>query len=284
MHDEFELISCEKLKHLKIFVNDITYRNYHVHSSFELLLILKGGGTINLRSNAIPARENGVVLINPYEPHEIDAQGDHLLALIIQISRHFCEEYCPQLPNLFFLSHDLNEIQGREQIAKEMLHLAEVYLLGTDYDALTCVAEAAMLVKHLIEAVPNKRLEGHAQESMRKQIHQTERILNYLDENFTMQVRLRDIASLTGLSVTYVSHLFSERVGISIQEYLNNLRFERAMNLARNTELSVTEISLRSGFSDPRYLNQMMRKRFGCSVREYLTEQNSRMERFSSIS
>ena len=77
---------------------------------------------------------------------------------------------------------------------------------------------------------------------------------------------------MEGLTVTYISHLFKDYYGISFQDYLNNLRFEKAMTMILNTNLSQMEIALASGFSDAKYLSTIIKKRLGCSLTEYRKE------------
>ena len=42
MKNEFEVINYTEVKHLKIFIVDLTYRSLHVHKDFELLYLLEG--------------------------------------------------------------------------------------------------------------------------------------------------------------------------------------------------------------------------------------------------
>ena len=53
MGNEYEVVAYEKLRHFKVFLNRITYRNFHIHSAFELELILEGTGQLNLRDSHI---------------------------------------------------------------------------------------------------------------------------------------------------------------------------------------------------------------------------------------
>lgn len=287
MDNEYELISCQKLQHVKLFLNDITYRNYHIHSAFEVLLVLDGSGHINLQDRNISVQRGSIILINPYELHEIDAQGGHIVTVVIQISRHFCETYIPHLSNLRFFENNLSECLEMEiisEISRRILRLAQVYLHSSDYFALDCLSLSLDLLKLLIYSVPQEIPSDHDCAVIRKHVRQTTRILNFLDSNYTTTIRLQDVAELSGLSSTYVSHLFTQNIGISMQEYLNNLRFEHAMNLARTTALSATAIALRSGFSDLKYLNKMTRKRFGCNMKDYLQETSVRAEmQFNSV-
>ena len=46
-------------------------------------------------------------------------------------------------------------------------------------------------------------------------------------------------------------------------EYIRNLRLERAAELLRTTPLSIADISTRTGFATPRYFSKCFRDKFG---------------------
>ena len=272
--NEFELISWEKIKHLNVFLNRIVYRNHHFHGAFELLLVLERAGKINLPGETIPVTAGSLVFLNPNEAHEIDAQGGHLVAVILQISRHFCRDYFPELGSTKFCRHDLTAALGEEprlleELRERVCRTAQSYLEEGPWVAFDCVSQAAALFALLLERLPHTRLSGQDYTTLRKRVRRMNRLLGYVEEHYTEPIRLADLAKREGLTPTYVSHLFSEQLGITFQEHLSNLRFEQALNLLHNTAMPVSEAALSSGFSDLKYLNKMMHQRMGCSARAY---------------
>ena len=275
--NEFELISCEKIKHIKIFLNDIAYRNYHFHSAFEILLVLRGTGRINLPGESIPVAPGSLILLNQAEAHEIDAQGSRMVTLIFQISRHFCRDYFPNLSNTRFSVHDLtdgfkDEPEALTKLREHLCCIARDYLREAPYFELDCIEGTISVFRMLLKKLPHSLLSENHRSAIRKRVERMSRFLGYVEEHYTEPIRLGDLAKLEGLTPTYVSHLFTEQLGISFQEYLNNLRFEHAVGLLHSPGLSVSEVALSSGFSDPKYLGKMMRQKMGCSTAEYCRE------------
>ena len=91
------------------------------------------------------------------------------------------------------------------------------------------------------------------------------------------KILLSDIADMENLSLYYLSHLFKETLGLSFQQYVALLRFERARKMVEQTNKSLTEISMECGFSDYRYLNKIYQKQLGYTPIEY---RNSHMDHF----
>lgn len=271
---EFELISGGKITHIKIFLNDITYRNYHVHNSLELLLVLNGSGYINLPDETIPLQPGSLIIINQNEAHEIDASGGHLVTVIIQVSRHFCETYLPAFSSTRFLQRDLTGCFADSPETLELLkslicQTAQDYLQGENHFEFACLSQILRLFYLLFRNIPHEQLSDHDRSAIRKRMERMNRILEFMETNFVMPIRLTDLAKREELSPTYLSHFFSDNIGITFQEYLNNLRLERAMEILHNTALSMSEVALSSGFSDPKYLNKAMQQKMGCTVKAY---------------
>ena len=56
---------------------------------------------------------------------------------------------------------------------------------------------------------------------------------------------------------------------MGIAEYLKKLRIDKAQQLIRTTELTISEISDRVGFSDYNYFRRVFKSETGISAKEY---------------
>lgn len=68
---------------------------------------------------------------------------------------------------------------------------------------------------------------------------------------------------------TVLYQKISELTGMSIKEFILDLRLKRASQLLRETELTVSEISYMTGFTNPKYFSTCFRKHFRQSPSEY---------------
>lgn len=80
---------------------------------------------------------------------------------------------------------------------------------------------------------------------------------------------LSDIAARENLSLYYLSHLFKETFGMPFQTYLLKIRCENARRLLLLTDLSLLDICISCGFSDPKYFNKGFRQQYQLSPKEY---------------
>ncbi|MDA3959720.1 MAG: AraC family transcriptional regulator [Planctomycetota bacterium] len=77
------------------------------------------------------------------------------------------------------------------------------------------------------------------------------------------ELRLEDIAREAHLSPHYLSQLFHQQTGQSPWDYLTQVRIERAKDLLRTTDRSITEIAFAVGFNDSSYFARVFKTREG---------------------
>jgi len=95
------------------------------------------------------------------------------------------------------------------------------------------------------------------------------RALDVLAEKMREPLSLDRLAQACGLSVSRLAHLFREQIGLPPQQYLEELRLQRAAQLLRSTSLRIGEVAAESGYAGAFYFSSRFRKKFGQSPSEY---------------
>ncbi|MFC3800479.1 helix-turn-helix domain-containing protein [Cohnella sp. GCM10012308] len=85
----------------------------------------------------------------------------------------------------------------------------------------------------------------------------------FLDEHFGQKLNLNALAVESGYSYDRFRHLFKEETGVSPQQYLLSKRVERASDLLGNTDLSVSQVAIRSGFSTDAQFCKLFKRETG---------------------
>lgn len=75
-------------------------------------------------------------------------------------------------------------------------------------------------------------------------------ITDYLRNRLNESLTLEDVAKLSGMSVRSLTRLFQTKLHITFIQYLKMLRVIRAMELIKDTDLSMTEIAYEIGYSN----------------------------------
>ena len=95
----------------------------------------------------------------------------------------------------------------------------------------------------------------------------TAKVIYFLQKNnrFTQKVSLDEIAEYVSYSKYYTSSMFHKQYGMTIQDFIINQRIEYAKRLIIETDLSITEIVLESGFASTSNFYSKFIKYTGCS-------------------
>jgi two-component system response regulator YesN len=92
---------------------------------------------------------------------------------------------------------------------------------------------------------------------------------SFIEENFHKDLSLEDVSRTVDISPYYFSKLFKEETGENFIEYLTKIRIEKAKKLLQNRDLSIKNICLDTGYSDPNYFSRIFKKQVGMTPTEY---------------
>lgn len=93
--------------------------------------------------------------------------------------------------------------------------------------------------------------------------------LRYIDRNYLEIKSIREISEKLSYSEYYLAHIFKEKMGVSIKQYITEKKISEGCNLLKNSNLSITEISDKLGYSSPHSFSQNFKKITGMSPTEY---------------
>lgn len=272
IHGEYEIVSHNKINHLKLFLVDLYYRNSHIHHDFEFCLVLRGEVSVYSNRENYQFKQDDLILFNPLQPHALRATNEHALILSMQVSPKFCSSFFPNITRLHFEHTDLSAALERKQnkkLKEILLELANSYFDKSYGYEFMCISLVNDLFYHLLQSVPHRVISEAEQTKELNRFNRIRRILRYIEENYSNKLLLSEIAKQENLSLTYLSHLFKDSLNITFQEYLNQIRFEKAKRLIEQTDMKLIDICIETGFSDPRYLNKMFKKMLGCTASQY---------------
>jgi AraC-like DNA-binding protein len=88
-------------------------------------------------------------------------------------------------------------------------------------------------------------------------------VISYIDNNILFMTGMTDIARRLNYSYSYLSHLFTAEMGISMQEYYNKRRIEMAIQLLKEGDMSVSEIALSLQFQSIHSFSKAFKKASG---------------------
>lgn len=266
---EIEIVQHTDMNPLKILVVDMTKRSPHGHDDFEIGMILAGGLFLFIEQVQYELHEGDIYIINRYQVHSFLNTGNHNRILAFQINSGLLRKINSGFLSVRFREPVIHPGPLHDRLSEQLKRCADCYYSETGFRELRCTGLIFGVLSDMLENCSYDILSQKESANAKKTTRRLNRITEYIQENFAERISLSDIAARESLNEYYISHFIRNTLGMSFQEYLNQFRFECALQLLNKTDLNIVDISLEAGFSSTRYLNILFEKNFGCSVREY---------------
>ena len=127
-------------------------------------------------------------------------------------------------------------------------------------NALSLYFDAMMLNKEVLRI-------GNSEEPSTQDL--SNRMKTYIDVNYYKDITPLSVAKRFFVNPSYASRIFSRNVGISMNEYINRRKIDRAKLLLSSSAIPMSSISLNVGFSDANYFARIFKRIVGVSPTEY---------------
>ena len=123
--------------------------------------------------------------------------------------------------------------------------------------------KALELAAELFFCAPGER-ELFCQRQQRLSAERVEKVVALLGKKLENPPNLEEIGRAVGCSPFHLSRTFSSATGMTIPQYVRQLRMERAAELLRSGRFNVTEAALEVGYSSLSHFSQAFHETFGC--------------------
>lgn len=108
-----------------------------------------------------------------------------------------------------------------------------------------------------------------AEKRERKTRNVVVQIQKYMQEHYARDLTIAEIAGSVYLTTTYVCLLFKQETGMTINEYLIDVRIGRAKQMLADPRNKLYDICFAVGYKDPSYFSKLFKKQTGYAPTEY---------------
>ncbi len=230
-----------------------------MHRQIEIFYVLDGAIEITVAGRKQLMKKGMVSIAFPNVVHET-CTPDHSSAVMIIFDHTFLPDFSVELNTHQPKTPFLSSLPDPEHFSLMVHGLLESTQKNTDIRI--SKGYLYILTAMILSQVPLAR-----QEDLYDSGGICQDISNYLNQHFTEELSLSQLACALGYSKYHISHIFRDKFGCSYNDYLKRLRAEYAMGLLTHSELSVTEVCFASGFSSLRSFYRAFHEIYGASPR-----------------
>ncbi len=228
----------------------------HYHDHYEMEIVTSGSGSQLLNGENFKLNKGDIFLLRPLDFHKIRSDGISFACININ----------PSIVPKWIIS----KLHTMKRAV--VCHLSEedfntfISIIGILQKEINGKNEDSFLIKttsvSLLFSLFLKQVKGSILDD-----DAVSKIIYYLqkDYRFTKKVSLDEIANYVGYSKYYTSAIFHKKYGMTIQDFIINLKIEYAKKLILETNYSITEIIMESGFSSMSNFYSIFLKTVGCT-------------------
>lgn len=229
---------------------------------YLLHFIADGKGTYTVKGKTFHLEKNEIFLIRPneetfyqadqeepWEYYFVAFHGTHADNMIRAVD--WIDGYIARPKNY----QVIRSIMRSMYAVKKPMSWGEYMVLGNLY----------MLLANLVkESNQNKTddLKTSQEDALNKAI-------DFIKKNYEHGILVSDIADAVNMHRVSLYRLFKECLNVSVEQYLQNYRMDKAVALLQNFDISVMDICIRVGMSDYPHFCRQFKRHFGFTPSEY---------------
>ncbi len=96
-----------------------------------------------------------------------------------------------------------------------------------------------------------------------------QKVITCIDTDITADLSLKNQAKLLNVNPSYLSTLFKKETGVTLTDYVNKKRIERAKSLLKKSNIQIQSVAQSCGILDVNYFTKIFKKYTNLTPKEY---------------
>lgn len=242
------------------------HSSQHSHYFLEILFIVDGRGTVEIAGNQFKIGKNDIVVYNADVRHAEQSSPEEPLEMCFIA---FDKIQLKNLPPNAILPQDSSFIFNAAQFADVLTQLFDLIrrelIIKDEFYAEIVKDASRTLLMYLFRVINDT---SNSADLLNKD-NILNIILPYIEKNYLNNISLSDIAEDCFVNKYYLSHVFTENFGMSIGQYIRSKKLTLAQKRICESDLPISEIAEKCGFSNPAYFNRLFKKETGITPVQY---------------
>lgn len=231
----------------------------HMHGDVELIFPLQGSANVTAGNARYDMYPGDCAVIFPMVIHSYNSTSEDLDGVCMIFPANTIPSYSGAFRDLRPDSALIRKGSYPDDLCRMV---KQVSLLPADAPDELKKAYIHLALAYLFPALSLKP-KGHEEER-----DTVRRVLEYLAQHYTEPVSLNSLSEDLQISVSHLSHIFSQQLNINFRKYINILRIDHAKQLLQ-TGMTLTDICFACGYEDGRTFRRAFSSLQGMSPAEY---------------
>lgn len=237
----------------------------HYHDAYEVYYLIEGKRSYSANNKIYDVEPDCVTLTKPNVTHATNGFKYHRMLINFKqdfLNNYFSKKMLPILTECFE-----TDFISAKAIKSRPLIKTLFDGINADYNEGNLDQAAARLATLLVELNKARLSELSSTTNTAPQIIKD--IILFIGNNLREIKSISEIANKFYISKYYLSHLFKDHMGISLIEYIINLKIAKASDLLRETDHSIEYVAHYCGFSESAYFCLTFKKHMNATPSQY---------------
>ena len=246
----------------------------HWHDEFEIIYVKSGFLTVNISGENYIGKPGDAFVVSPGNLHFMGSQTgtvDYFTFLfpLKYIAFRTDDMLDDKLIEPLNSGHLMISPEIKDTVKEQCEQLARVYAAEIDESEskITGQIRKKIILLQFIHELWKKGFIVENDTTGRNTVEKE--MVSYIQQNYTGKILLREFGEQFHLSEKYISRYFKEHFHITLSQYVTYLRLEHAKQMLQETDISVTEVAMQSGYQNISYFIRSFKKTYGVSPLKY---------------
>ena len=229
-----------------------TYQPLHWHDFYEIEYIIDGAGEYIINGNSNEIKKGALFFSTPTDIQEIKfTRETHLLN--ISFTSHYIDDKLVSPTLSSYVAHDKTDFYR--------------FQLNNIIDVIQKpIKNRSLYLKSLITAILILTIENGMNVDVNKShiaSHKNLRnIIYHINKHFNEPLDLENLSKIANLTPKYLSKRFIEMSGVTLSQYILDVRLNYAKNLIVTTDIPIKQICFNSGFNAVPHFSRSFKAKF----------------------
>lgn len=150
------------------------------------------------------------------------------------------------------------------ELYNEVPEIFDIKRIYSQIDICVTITQYIVLCGSFVNSVA-----GYVNSHKKEKDYIVDSVKAYIKDNYAKDIYLDLLAEKLNITKTYLSSYFKNKTGVNLNDYINNYRIKKAIDIIENTSMRVQDIGLLVGFPNTNTFIRLFKKYTGKAPGEY---------------
>lgn len=250
------------------------------HNYLEICYVYEGNGIFTMEDQSVPVQKGDMFIVGPHRMHLLEALPRQKIKMLVAfflpdlIYHPGIDNQCYDYVRLFqsssktaFILPGSNEQNGLLlQLMCSMFYYDQNRRKYYQWAIRNALCEILLI---LLNCFDDRLSAEDFREKNKLAMRRLETVFSFIHQNFQDPTTINQLAKSAHMSPAYLSRYFSKTVGMTLMEYIQRFRIDKAKDMLIHSGEPITQVAFLVGFDSLNYFDRIFKRYTHLSPSEF---------------